>query len=102
MADDFGPHAERRGGRLGQIQRLGRPGLGRLYVEESGARASGACAETSEARPIPTSASTTPEAPAMGARRGRGRPKFEGVRPWEAAGISRAEYFRRKKGGGGG
>ena len=30
-------------------------------------------------------------------RRGRGRPKFEGVRPWEAAGISRAEYFRRKK-----
>ena len=35
-------------------------------------------------------------------RRGRGRPKFEGVRPWEAEGISRAEYFRRKKGGGGG
>lgn len=30
-----------------------------------------------------------------------GRPKFEGVRPWEAEGISRAAWFRRKKEGGG-
>ena len=38
--------------------------FGRILTE-SGARASGACADTSEARPIPTPASTTPGAPAI-------------------------------------
>jgi hypothetical protein len=27
-----------------------------------------------------------------------GRPKVEGMRPWEAAGVSKATWFRRKKG----
>jgi hypothetical protein len=26
-----------------------------------------------------------------------GRPKVEGVRPWEAAGVSKATWFRRKR-----
>lgn len=29
-----------------------------------------------------------------------GRPKFEGVRPWVAAGVSRAEWYRRRRAGG--
>ena len=31
-----------------------------------------------------------------------GRPRFDGVRPWEAEGVSRATWFRRKKEVGGG
>jgi hypothetical protein len=30
-----------------------------------------------------------------------GRPKFEGVRPWVAAGVSRAEWYRRRQAGDG-
>jgi hypothetical protein len=33
-------------------------------------------------------------------KRGRGRPRVEGVRPWEAEGVSRRTWERRKKGGG--
>jgi len=29
--------------------------------------------------------------------KGRGRPKTEGVRPWEAEGISKALYYRRRQ-----
>jgi hypothetical protein len=30
-------------------------------------------------------------------KKGRGRPKIVGVRPWEAEGICRALWYRRKK-----
>lgn len=35
--------------------------------------------------------------PATGAKikRGRGRPKIEGLRPWESQGISKRTYYRR-------
>jgi hypothetical protein len=29
-------------------------------------------------------------------KRGRGRPKVEGQRPWQAEGISRASWYRRR------
>lgn len=32
-----------------------------------------------------------------GQRRGRGRPKIEGLRPWDIEGISRATWNRRRK-----
>jgi hypothetical protein len=31
-----------------------------------------------------------------GSKRGRGRPKVEGQRPWQAEGISRASWYRRR------
>ena len=37
-------------------------------------------------------ASSPPEA-----KRGRGRPKVEGQKPWESAGMSKASWYRRKK-----
>ena len=30
-------------------------------------------------------------------KRGRGRPKIEGPRPWDAAGISRTSYYRNRR-----
>jgi len=36
------------------------------------------------------------------AKKKRGPAPRPGPKPWEAEGISRASYFRRKKGGGGG
>ena len=112
MADDFGPHAERHGGRLAQIQGLGRRGGVRFVDEAAGAARS--CGEKPTQprelertdRPVrPPRVGSVVRAegggkltPVVGPR-GRGRPKFEGVRPWEALGISRAEYFRRRKAG---
>lgn len=40
--------------------------------------------------------SPQPSKAAAVAIRKRGRPKVEGARPWEAAGISRRTYYRRK------
>jgi hypothetical protein len=33
-------------------------------------------------------------------KKGRGRPKVEGERPWEAAGMSRRTWYRQKAGSG--
>jgi hypothetical protein len=88
--------------------------LGRLYVEaEAGSapevrEAAGADRGGPTKTPLIARAATWPpleervaEAGANDNRPRRvGRPKFEGVRPWEAEGISRASWFRRKKGGG--
>ena len=35
--------------------------------------------------------------PVSGGKRDRGRPRVEGVRPWEAAGVSRARWYRDRK-----
>ena len=32
-----------------------------------------------------------------GAKRGRGRPKIEGQRPWETAGVSKTTYYRERR-----
>lgn len=34
--------------------------------------------------------------PAVAIKRRPGRPKIEGVRPWEAAGLSKRTFYRRK------
>jgi hypothetical protein len=89
MADQFGPHSRKYGPRLDQIQALGRRGgLAAQIVEEAGGKGPD---------PRPAAAELLPPA---NSNRKVGRPKFEGVRPWEAEGMSRAAWFRRKKGGG--
>ena len=40
-------------------------------------------------------------APSTGKKRPRGRPKVEGLRPWEFEGVSRRTWERRRKAGGG-
>jgi len=120
MVDDFGPHAERHGGRLRQIQSLGRRGGVRFVDAEEGAEAGSVGAtrrlhadpgllELAEfgrevkrleaAEELVRGTPGTMKLAPVVEPRGRGRPKFEGVRPWEALGISRAEYFRRRKAG---
>ena len=99
MVDDFGPHSERHGGRLRQIQSLGRRGGLRFVDGAEPERLP--LAKGNQIRKTGDFVHQGPAQATEAPRRGRGRPKFEGVRPWEAEGISRAEYFRRKKGGGG-
>ena len=42
--------------------------------------------------------SAGPKAPPVAIqKRGRGRPKVEGKRPWEAEGMSRRTWYRRQK-----
>ena len=87
--EGFGPHSEKYGARLGKQIACGATGLARRFVEEAGA----------VARPPPG------ERGAAGANDNRPRGKrgpapAAGPRPWEVEGISRASWFRRKKGGG--
>ncbi len=92
----FGGHSEKYGSRLPKQVALGPPGFARQIrnVEEGAA-------------PVPPRAqrdiewSAPKPAKARSGSKG-GRPRFEGVRPWDAEGISRAEYFRRRKKGAGG
>ena len=101
MVDDFGPHAERHGGRLAQIQGLGRRG-GIRFVEAA-AGAARSCGEK-PTKPRELERTDRPVRPprvgsvvrAAGVNKG-GRPGLG--KPWEALGISRAEYFRRRKAG---
>jgi len=94
MMGAFKGDREELGHRLGQIRRLGATGLGRLYVEQP------------EARPLAGARVTVDigaaeRLPPANSNRKVGRPKVEGVRPWDAEGISRAVWFRRKKAAGG-
>jgi hypothetical protein len=81
MMGTFRGDRDELGHRLRGIRDLGSNELGRRFVDIE---------PPVEARPSPA---VRVEA---GARR-VGRPKIEGVRPWEAEGVSRAAYFRRKK-----
>jgi hypothetical protein len=98
MADRFGPHDRKGGPRLEQIQRLGRGGLARQIVEDRGPlpftdrRAAEALGFLEDLHRAP--AAEKAEGVNKGGRPGLGK-------PWEAEGISRAAWFRRKKGGGG-
>jgi hypothetical protein len=98
MADQFGPHSPKGGPRLDEIQGLGRPNLGRRFVEVED-RGAGDGPRVPSAGPGP--------AVVQVARRGRVGGKGSGPKggrpglgaPWLALGISRATYWRRKKGG---
>ena len=83
------------GRRLEQIRGLGRRG-GLRFVEEA--------EPAKEVAPLPNSPDGLSKAPDEGARRSGprgGRPRLIEGRPWEAAGVSRRTWERRKKGGGG-
>ena len=99
MGDNFRAHRRELGGRLEELQGLGRRG-GLRFVDNGDA---GVLARVlKEVVPVQASSSPLSKAPDVSARRSGpkvGRPKASGVRPWEAEGISRAEYFRRKKAG---
>jgi hypothetical protein len=90
---------------LAQIQGLGPPGLGRLMLGRE--RAAGAALAASGEKPTlprePERADRAVRPPlagkgAEGGGRGKRGPP-PGPRPWLALGISRATYWRRKKGG---
>ena len=90
----FGAHGEDRGPRLRRQIGCGPTALQRRFVEiepEAVVRVVRPVAH----RDIEWS---EPEKPLAGGKR-VGRPRVVGVRPWEAAGLSRTEYYRRKKGG---
>jgi hypothetical protein len=86
------------GHRLSQIRGLGLTGLGRLYVDEARpfpkARVTRGMAGV-DARPRPQPSANSNAEKNKGGRPGLGK-------PWDGLGISRAEYFRRRKKGGGG
>jgi hypothetical protein len=106
MADNFGPHSPKGGGRLDQIQGLGRPNLGRRFVDAEVRRAEAFVEdvlapqrlEPAGLRSVAEKVSRAVRLP--GEKNKGGRPGLGA--PWLALGISRAEYFRRRKKGGGG
>jgi hypothetical protein len=53
--------------------------------------------QDAEPRVVEPAGRTAGSNPATGAKRGRGRPKIKGKRPWELQGISRRTYYRRKQ-----
>ena len=93
MADNFGPHSRKGGGRLEAQQGLGRRGGIRFVDVEPAVK------EVKSLSNLPPQLSKAPGV--VGKRPGPkgGRPGLG--RPWEAEGISRAEYFRRRKKAGG-
>ena len=93
----FGGHSEKGGPRLGAQVALGLTGFARqIRNVEEGAAVGNALVPPMAHRDIEWSAPKP--AKARSGPKG-GRPRFEGVRPWDAEGISRAEYFRRRKKG---
>lgn len=88
-------------GRLGQQQALGRPGLFRRVRDEEPVRVERAAPERLEAARAaiearPSLYGRITAAAAIASEKKRGRPKAEGERPWEAEGVSRRTWFRRK------
>jgi hypothetical protein len=75
----FRAHGEIYGPRLGRVRPLGPPGL---------MRAAGSAAAPAVRQP-----------PAKKPKGQAGRPRVEGKRPWEAEGISRRTWERRRKKG---
>jgi hypothetical protein len=105
MADQFGPHNRKWGPRLDQIQALGRRGGLASQIVDVEPAAAGADRGGPTKPPVIARAATRPppgervsEAGANDNRKG-GRPGLG--KPWEAEGMSRAAWFRRKKGVGG-
>lgn len=95
MVDNFKAHDRKYGPRLEELQGLGRRG-GIKFVDDAPAPA----IRRREVRPVQTGITPPPLSKAPDAGVGRSGPK--GGRPglgepWVSAGISRAEYFRRRK-----
>jgi len=84
--EGFGPHSEKHGSRLGKQIGAGATGLARRFV-------------TVEEEPVGSVVGLAEVGRRVQAERGKRGPP-PGERPWEAMGISRRTYFRRKKGGG--
>jgi hypothetical protein len=116
--DGFGPHSEKHGHRLGKQIAAGPTGLARRIVAagpgglaervgeiEQQGRVVGTVFGPDAEREFVRRAQD--EAAAAGANDNRPRGKrgpapAAGPRPWEVEGMSRASWFRRRKGGGGG
>jgi hypothetical protein len=101
----FGAHDRRHGGRLERQVWLGAVGVARRYaevdptdreIERSQARL-GALLGLADQQATEAPVEKPPSQP--GVKRAIGRPRIEGARPWDEAGISRAEWFRRRKAG---
>jgi hypothetical protein len=102
-----------KGYRLGELRASGLTAMQRRYVpvEESEGLRPKAHRDIEWSEPAKEVMSLNPntinplsKAPGVGVRRSGprgGRPKVEGVRPWDAAGVSKATWFRRKKEAGG-
>jgi hypothetical protein len=98
MGDGFGGHDRRYGGKLDSVQRLGRPGLARRVREVRVARvtvrkADAFCPESGHKAEAVARAALAEAEARVGV--GRGRPRRVGE-PWVEAGISRAEWYRRR------
>jgi hypothetical protein len=120
----FGAHDPKHGHRLPRQLELPPPGLARRFAMAGGGDRSGPVCEHVAAMIGEAEAGNQPEPERLPAVEGnqtgkagdfvnqaplaassvekkRGRPKVEGERPWEAEGISRRTWERRRKGGGG-
>jgi hypothetical protein len=89
--EGFGGFSEKLGPRLKRQREAGLTAMERRFVTVAPERAERPALRVVERK--------APAAKAAG--RGRGRPRVEGERPWEAEGVSRRTWERRRKGGGG-
>ena len=95
----FGAHDRKHGGKLAQVQALGPSGLAR-QVQPVAAELRTAAVSKPERMAKAQAALASREAGGFLEDRRGGRPvKHEG-RPWEAEGVSRRTWERRRKGGG--
>jgi hypothetical protein len=104
MADNFRAHDPKLGMKLGRVQELGPPGLARQVRGAFKEAATTGVAFVKDGRVLTDAEVLAPAGPAAApaAPRGkRGRPRVEGERPWEALGLSRAAWYRKKKKEGG-
>lgn len=109
----FGSHDPKYGPRLGRQLELGPSGLLRQIVDRGpagrpGVEGSFVGSPSAFPEPAPSAvrlegrvlaASNVEKKVAASGPRKVGRPRKEGVRPWDALKISRAAYFRRKAAG---
>jgi hypothetical protein len=110
----FKAHDDGRGPRLGRQVRLGPSGMARRFSaseSEGGVQQQHAGPKTETGAPMTAGERKVAErgtgsgeasVKALGAESTgkRGRPKVEGDRPWEAEGMSRRTWYRRRKEGG--
>lgn len=104
LSQDFCPmgfkaHDGGRGPRLGRQVGLGPPGMARRFgVAGAASESDSRDLEISRLRAEVDRLRLAREALASGSTGRRGRPRVEGERPWELAGLSRTEWYRRRKG----
>jgi hypothetical protein len=109
VGDNFKAHDAKYGPKLDDSQRSGETEMQRRYREaedrermrvmdeREARRVAREVLPEARSEPEPGAARIAPSKAKTG--RGRGRPRKEGVRPWEAEGISRTAWYQRRKGG---